>query len=185
MSNLKVLPNEGATEGRHLWRLANLSLALEAMDAKNLAEAEDFIAQSRIWPENLGVGKPYEVDESLEDLLAARLADKKGDKAAAETIFKTLGQPVAAPLTPLTAEIMAGQVALEHLGGSAQVANNLVQYQEAFKEDPFTQMFEDWAKDNRKGLKKSLQAWKLAHPNPNFTSREYYLQWLFQELARK
>jgi hypothetical protein len=69
LANLYVLPNEGATDGQRLWRESNLVVAMDAYAAKKYKKALKFIAQLRTWPENLGVGKPYEPDERLPDFL--------------------------------------------------------------------------------------------------------------------
>jgi len=80
LSNLKVLPNEGATAGYNLWRESNLVVAMDSYKAKNYKKALKFIAQSRTWPENLGVGKPYDVDERLPDFLEALCFQAMGNK---------------------------------------------------------------------------------------------------------
>lgn len=69
LTRLKVLPNEGATDGQRLWRASNLQVAANAYAAKKYKKALNFIAKSRIWPENLGVGKPYDTDERLPDFM--------------------------------------------------------------------------------------------------------------------
>lgn len=69
MHKLEVLPNEGASDGRNIWKETHLFAALEAMDEKNWQKAIGYIKESKLWPENMGVGKPYEVDERLENFL--------------------------------------------------------------------------------------------------------------------
>ncbi len=72
LQTIKILPNEGATDGRQLYKEVQLMLAVEEMKNKNYKNALDYITAARQWPENLGVGKPYEsdIDERLEDWLA-------------------------------------------------------------------------------------------------------------------
>ncbi len=70
MNRLKVLPNEGASDGRKVWRETHLNAAIKAMDEQNWEQALHYIGQARIWPEHMGIGRPYEVDERLEDLMA-------------------------------------------------------------------------------------------------------------------
>ncbi|MEP7228743.1 MAG: DUF5107 domain-containing protein [Ginsengibacter sp.] len=69
---IHILPNEGATGGRQLYRETQLMLALDQMQKKKYKNALQYINAARLWPENLGVGKPYEedIDERLEDWLA-------------------------------------------------------------------------------------------------------------------
>jgi tetratricopeptide (TPR) repeat protein len=89
LSKLHIIPFEGATEGRVLYREAKLMQAVEALGRKydrgaasgrkddrgatssrqDYERAAKYIAAARLWPENLGVGKPYddEIDGRLED----------------------------------------------------------------------------------------------------------------------
>jgi len=71
LAKLSVLPNEGATDGYNLWRESNLLVAMDLYKSKKYKLAIPYIAQSRTWPENLGVGKPYDTDERLADFIEA------------------------------------------------------------------------------------------------------------------
>jgi len=70
MNDLNVLPNEGAFDGRIIWRETHLQAALNSIKASEWNKAAEFVSQARVWPENLGVGKPYQTDERLEDFIA-------------------------------------------------------------------------------------------------------------------
>ncbi|NLP10399.1 DUF5107 domain-containing protein, partial [bacterium] len=74
LKDLTVLPYEGATEGRLLYREAGLRWAIQQMAAGAYRRSLQQIDQAREWPEHLGAGKPYaeDVDERLEDWLAAQ-----------------------------------------------------------------------------------------------------------------
>lgn len=89
LGKLKILPYEGATDGRSLYRETQLMLALERMKAKDYNAAQRFIAAAREWPENLGAGKPYpeDVDERLEDWLAADCFAKSQNATAANAAW--------------------------------------------------------------------------------------------------
>ncbi|MBN9381528.1 MAG: DUF5107 domain-containing protein [Chitinophagaceae bacterium] len=69
LSKLDIIPFEGATEGRALYREAKLMQAAEALGRKDYKKATKYIASARLWPENLGAGKPYDedIDNRLED----------------------------------------------------------------------------------------------------------------------
>jgi tetratricopeptide (TPR) repeat protein len=69
MKELQVLPNEGASEGRNVWRETNLHAAIAAILERKYAAAIGYVHAARTWPENIGVGRPYDVDERLEDFL--------------------------------------------------------------------------------------------------------------------
>jgi len=87
LQHLKVLPNEGATEGRRLYRMVNLNLARENVWSKPEI-ARKYIANARKWPENLGVGKPYDVDERLEDFLEALAYKNQNKLTEANALFR-------------------------------------------------------------------------------------------------
>ena len=62
LTKLNIIPVEGATGGREMYREAKLMQAVQLIDKKNYNGALKFIKQADLWPENLGVGKPYEED---------------------------------------------------------------------------------------------------------------------------
>jgi tetratricopeptide (TPR) repeat protein len=90
MRTLNVLPNEGATDGRVLWKELNLMQATLNFKAKKYADALKNIADARLWLENLGVGKPYQVDidERLEDYLEGICQENLGKKEVAKSYFE-------------------------------------------------------------------------------------------------
>ena len=69
LTKLKILPFEGGTEGRQLYHEAKLEQAVSEIKKKRYKNALQFIAAAKLWPLNLGVGKPYneDIDERLED----------------------------------------------------------------------------------------------------------------------
>ncbi len=66
-----ILPYEGATDGRQLYREAWLMQAIGHIGEKKYKGAISDIGKSRLWPERLGVGMPYkeDIDSRLEDYL--------------------------------------------------------------------------------------------------------------------
>uniref|UniRef100_UPI003216B326 DUF5107 domain-containing protein n=1 Tax=uncultured Draconibacterium sp. TaxID=1573823 RepID=UPI003216B326 len=68
LQQAQILPNEGATEGRELYREAQLMLAFGQLKKHQYKKALVTVNKALEWPENLGVGKPYssEIDERLE-----------------------------------------------------------------------------------------------------------------------
>ena len=92
LARLKVIPYEGSIEGRRLYREAHLMLALEALRKGDARGALRSIDAARLWPENLGAGKPYpeNVDERLEDLLAAQALARRGGTAASSEMLQRI-----------------------------------------------------------------------------------------------
>ncbi|WP_147321428.1 MULTISPECIES: DUF5107 domain-containing protein [unclassified Arenibacter] len=71
LKNISILPFEHASESKKIYTEAHILLALELMKARNYNRAISLLESSKEWPENLGVGKPYHVDERLQDYLLA------------------------------------------------------------------------------------------------------------------
>ncbi len=69
LSRLTILPFEGATAGRQLYHEAKLMQAVQAIKLQQYKKALRLIESAKLWPDNLGVGKPYQqdIDERLED----------------------------------------------------------------------------------------------------------------------
>lgn len=84
LTNIQILPFEGATEGKRLFREVKLMQAVNAMKSRQYKKALPFIASAKSWPANLGVGKPYEeeIDERLENWLSYECYTKLGNKTA-------------------------------------------------------------------------------------------------------
>ena len=85
-----VLPNEGATEGRIIWKNANIGLALELFKEHKYKKALKSIQKAKQWPVNLGVGKPYVVDERLENYIALQCFNKLKDSSSAKKMEQSI-----------------------------------------------------------------------------------------------
>ncbi|HUL77802.1 MAG TPA: DUF5107 domain-containing protein [Vicinamibacteria bacterium] len=92
LARLQVIPYEGSIEGRRLYREAHLMLAVEALKRGDGTGARHEVDLARLWPENLGAGKPYpaDVDERLEDFLAALCLARRGRSREAEAALKNV-----------------------------------------------------------------------------------------------
>lgn len=90
LKTIQVLPSEGASESRTIWKRANIGLAQELMKGGKYKKALEYIDLARIWPANLGVGKPYQADERDEDALALQcykmLKDEKSVRIMEERL---------------------------------------------------------------------------------------------------
>jgi len=71
LCEMTILPFEGQSGSHVMYRDIKLHLAASAIDSGKYKEALKHIAAAREWPENLGVGKPYDnlIDSSTEDWL--------------------------------------------------------------------------------------------------------------------
>lgn len=80
LDRLQVLPNEGSYAGRAVYRSAHLYQAMDYLAQGKYHQVLRAIEESKAWPENLGVGKPYDelIDGRLEGFLAARACQAMG-----------------------------------------------------------------------------------------------------------
>ncbi|MCX6134265.1 MAG: DUF5107 domain-containing protein [Ignavibacteriales bacterium] len=88
LDTLTVLPFEGARYTREVYRQACMLSAARAMKAGKYQEAGVFLGKARQWPERLGVGKPYDVDNRFEDYLEGLSANKIGDNVRGRKLFE-------------------------------------------------------------------------------------------------
>jgi hypothetical protein len=85
-----ILPSEGERYGRLTYRQACLMESIENFEQKKYNEAIKSLYSARLWPENLGVGKPFNVDERIENFFEATCLAKKGKKRQAEQLFQNV-----------------------------------------------------------------------------------------------
>lgn len=148
LQTIKILPNEGATDGRQLYRETQLMLALEQMKNKEYAKALEYISAARLWPDELGVGKPYDadIDERLEDWLAYQNYLKlKNETGAQQMLNKILSFPYA-----------------NNKGNISSSANNLISawaMKISGKEEQAEKFLKDW---NTKAPGNNLAQWAMS-----------------------
>ena len=85
-----ILPHEGSQSGRILYRQAAVMQSLHFYRNNQYADAISIIQKARIWPENLGVGKPDKPDQRIEDFLEAEYLLKSGNKEKAEELYDNI-----------------------------------------------------------------------------------------------
>ena len=92
LDRLDILPFEGSTDGRTLYREAQLLLAADAFRTGDIELATRRVASAREWPEHLGAGKPYpeDVDERVEDWMAAQCLERAGKPGEARVLVERL-----------------------------------------------------------------------------------------------
>jgi tetratricopeptide (TPR) repeat protein len=80
LEKTEILPHEGAGSGRIAWKMSNLLNALNYYSANKYKKALVYAVNAYKWPENLGVGRPFKVDERAEDFISSMIREKMGDK---------------------------------------------------------------------------------------------------------
>jgi hypothetical protein len=120
LERTEILPHEGAGSGRTVWKSSNLLNALKYYSENKNKKALVYAGNAYKWPENLGVGRPFKVDERAEDFISYMIREKMGDKkGSAELLSKVAdyngGKPAGSnSLNYLTV------IALKKLGRSAE-----------------------------------------------------------------
>lgn len=69
LEELQIIPFEGSSEGKVIFELAYLNQAFVHVKKGKYKEALGELKKSKEWPENLGVGMPYEPDNRIQDFL--------------------------------------------------------------------------------------------------------------------
>lgn len=90
LEQIHILPHEGARYGRDTYRQACVLHALTFIDSGQYTECLKWIERARLWPENLGAGRPYDVDMRIEDFIAAVCYERLGDRDKADELRSTI-----------------------------------------------------------------------------------------------
>ena len=86
----EIIPFEGATEGRMIYHEAAIKLTFDAIKKGNYKTAIKYAEKAKLWPINLGAGKPYNVDERLENSIIAYSYNQMNDKEQEEIFNKNI-----------------------------------------------------------------------------------------------
>ncbi|MEO5648843.1 MAG: DUF5107 domain-containing protein, partial [Ginsengibacter sp.] len=94
LSKINILPFEGATIGRELYKEALLMQAVEQIKNKDYDKALDLVNDAKKWPQNLGAGKPYpeDIDERVEDWMSYLCYQGKGNGKEAGKLLQKIIQ---------------------------------------------------------------------------------------------
>ncbi len=90
LDKIEVLPFEGASNGRVLYRDAHIMLAIKNIEQNKLSEALTHLDDARLWPENLGAGKPYQPDELLEDYLQVVVRERMNQSKKSDRLLQKI-----------------------------------------------------------------------------------------------
>ena len=88
LANTHVLPSENARESHHLYELAHLGAALDALDEGDHQAARGYLEAALLWPESLGQGRPNDSDERFVRYLLGVAAERADDEDGAREAFE-------------------------------------------------------------------------------------------------
>ncbi len=186
LENLNVLPNEGSTEGHHLYRLSKLNLSKEAIKKHDYVSATNHLNKARSWPENLGVGKPYVTDERIEDYIQGLILKYSGKKYEAEKYFeKILSFETGNVNNSIYSEDILVLAAYMQLDRKPEAEKLLKEWQVLHTDDVFVDWSAYWMDGKTKELTPKIKAIQKENSGLKIGSREYYLLWTFDLLEKK
>lgn len=153
LKKLVVLPYEGAYEGRTLYRESNLFLAATQIKKKNYSRAIRSVEDSKIWIENLGVGKPYDefIDDRLENYIAATALLRQGKVKDANQFFNKIVGKSKEMSGSISNDLLLA-IALKNLGNSKEAEQLLNEWQKQQSDSKIAQ----WAIAVYKGDKQKV-----------------------------
>ena len=76
LDKIQVLPSEIGRESHELYLSLHLAKALELIKKQDFKLAKIHIEKSKVWPKNLGIGKPYVPNEQIQKILEEIILNK-------------------------------------------------------------------------------------------------------------
>lgn len=141
LDRMRILPYEGASEGRVLFGRTNTFLALQQMEAGNYEASLRSLKKAQTWPEELGVGKPYNPDVRLQRYLQAAVNEEMGNSDRARALMEEVADYTREHPDRRGAGLYFGALALRQTGREAAARSLLEEWQ---SEQPGNRM-SDWA----------------------------------------
>ncbi|WP_373517517.1 DUF5107 domain-containing protein [Pricia sp.] len=87
LAAIQMLPYEHASESRNIYERAHMAVARLYIQKKNSKKAIQVLEKSKKWPENIGVGKPYNPDERAQDYLLALALKEIGETEKSKVLL--------------------------------------------------------------------------------------------------
>ncbi len=116
LRNIEILPSEGARESRRVYEEAYRRWALQLIGKKKYKTAVKVLHEALEWPENIGVGKPYDPEERETEYLLAYSYQKLGDKKLADEQLEKIIDYTMKTIDHPRPEIILGLLALKERG---------------------------------------------------------------------
>ncbi len=120
IDKVKALPYEGASDIHALYVRTHQALALDRMNSGRWAAAIDELEKSKLYPEELGTGAPFEPDVRLQDYLEALCRERMGDAAKAGEIRQAIRDYTLKHWEERGPDAYFGGLVLERMGDAAK-----------------------------------------------------------------
>ncbi|RLC26177.1 MAG: DUF5107 domain-containing protein [Deltaproteobacteria bacterium] len=136
LANTTILPSEGARYGRTTYRQACMMESVELYEKGKYSSAIKSAEQARLWPENLGAGQPYDVDERIEDFFKAECLSRKGKTKQAEELYQSIISFTEQQKLKYSSTSYLYLVALTKVNKKDQIQEYLNQWEQSKPNDP-------------------------------------------------
>lgn len=136
LENTVILPNEGAQGGRITYRLAAIMESIMFYRDGKIDDALVSVEKAKVWPENLGVGRPYNVDDRIEQFLEAEYLLKKNQKDKSDELFKEIVSYTENNHRRYSSTDYLYIVSLKKLGMNSKAGEFLTKWQQSSPNDP-------------------------------------------------
>lgn len=90
LKTIQVLPYEHASESRNIYERAHIGVAISELKKNKYTKALKTLELCKEWPENIGVGKPYDPDERPQDYLMALIYEKMGNSEKSRSAYEAI-----------------------------------------------------------------------------------------------
>ncbi len=134
-----VLPFEGAVAGRMLYHEACLRAGLSDLEKKKYTSAVTYLQKAKEWPENLGAGKPYDVDERAEDYLTGIAYERQGKKKEMTAWYRKAAGYQKPEKLRENSKLIFQLLALKKLGREEEAKTLLEEYLKKSPDNPYLQ----------------------------------------------
>lgn len=147
LEEVHILPSEHTRGTRVAYEQAAMFSALEAIKDRQFEEAQIYLEKARTWPENLGVGRPYDPDLRLQDLVEAAMHQQLGHRIRGQELYENIIAYTESFPDRWGAGCYAAVIALENTGRDDEAQELLEAWQEARPDDIMTR----WASADFEG----------------------------------
>lgn len=152
LEKYNVLPYEGSVDGRNLYYELCIRKAFDDLRNKKYQSAVNYAMKAKLWPENLGSGKPYDTDERLEDFIIAYSLGQSHKKNEADDFYKKVMQYNCPPDTKENAKLYLQLMAFNKFNQPSTAENIL---RKAQSNEPENELF-DWVDAKYSGKETEL-----------------------------
>lgn len=120
LKTINILPFEHAAESKNIYDNAHIFLAMILIDKGKYTDAISLLEQSKLWPENLGVGKPYEPDSRMQDYLLAVAYQRTDKSSKSENLLQEIADYSLKHINNLSLKSYFGILALRKIGKTSE-----------------------------------------------------------------